>query len=386
MQLVLIDKTSAQYSCSSRSDCPQGTSCVCNYYKQNNVNWLCTVGCPSNVPRPPMQGGECSIYALSHGWPSNFSFYTSYCYDALFNQYFCNNGGGMSQQCQQSCSQHVPCAPGLVRRVIDGRRKCVNPNCENQTNCICPPPSTVTISGSVKCSNGNSIEGATVEAAGKTGKTNSSGIFSIPDVNIGTYHAVRIVESTLPVHTSIQGTSNTSCHSNYPSYEWQIAGRNNFTGCSPEKPEPGHWDLDKDNNFDFVVNCSTPPPPDDYTLTVTKTGTGASLGTVTSYPAGINCGNTCWYDYTSGERVTLYESHPSNLIFRGWGGACDNNGKVTMNGDKTCTADFLLCFCDDSCAGDTCKGKTCRPGSPPGCSLCDPISGTRDCDWKEVEP
>ncbi len=47
----------------------------------------------------------------------------------------------------------------------------------------------------------------------------------------------------------------------------------------------------------------TVSPTSAYTLTIAKTGTGS--GTVTSSPAGINCGSDCSHSYISGTVVTL---------------------------------------------------------------------------------
>ncbi len=78
-----------------------------------------------------------------------------------------------------------------------------------------------------------------------------------------------------------------------------------------------------------------------YTLTVSKTGTGS--GTVTSSPAGINCGATCSASYTSGTVVTLTATPAGGSTFGGWSGAgCSGTGTcvVTMNAAQTVTATF----------------------------------------------
>jgi hypothetical protein len=78
-----------------------------------------------------------------------------------------------------------------------------------------------------------------------------------------------------------------------------------------------------------------------YTLTVTKSGIGA--GTVTSSPAGIDCGPTCSYQFVSGTNITLTATPDSGSAFGGWSGdATDTNSivTITMNSDKSVTAIF----------------------------------------------
>ena len=78
-----------------------------------------------------------------------------------------------------------------------------------------------------------------------------------------------------------------------------------------------------------------------YTLTVTKGGTGG--GTVTSSPAGIDCGPTCSAPYTGGTAVTLTAAPASDSGFTGWSGAgCSGTGActVTMSAATTVTATF----------------------------------------------
>ncbi|MDE2180609.1 MAG: hypothetical protein KGJ40_07160, partial [candidate division NC10 bacterium] len=74
------------------------------------------------------------------------------------------------------------------------------------------------------------------------------------------------------------------------------------------------------------------------TLTVTKAGTGS--GTVTSSPAGINCGSTCSGSFASGTAVTLTATADAGSTFAGWSGDCNGSGQVTMNANKSCTATF----------------------------------------------
>src|SRR5207244_8485831 len=61
-----------------------------------------------------------------------------------------------------------------------------------------------------------------------------------------------------------------------------------------------------------------------FTLTVNKAGTGS--GTVTSSPAGIDCGTSCSADYASGTLVTLTAAASAGSTFTGWSGGCSGTG------------------------------------------------------------
>jgi len=92
--------------------------------------------------------------------------------------------------------------------------------------------------------------------------------------------------------------------------------------------------------LDVALRGSTVEQPQQYTLTVTKAGTGS--GTVTSNPAGINCGADCSEAYNQGTSVTLTATPDSGSTFTGWSGACSGTGAciVSMTSDKTVTATF----------------------------------------------
>ncbi len=75
------------------------------------------------------------------------------------------------------------------------------------------------------------------------------------------------------------------------------------------------------------------------TLSIQKSGSGS--GTVTSNPAGINCGSDCSEPYTSGTIVTLAATPDAGSTFAGWSGDVDcSDGQVTTDADKTCIATF----------------------------------------------
>jgi hypothetical protein len=77
------------------------------------------------------------------------------------------------------------------------------------------------------------------------------------------------------------------------------------------------------------------------TLTVTKSGAG--VGTVTSAPAGINCGTACAAEYDEGAKVTLTAAPDAHSTFLGWSGACSGTTsgcQVTMSAARAVGAEF----------------------------------------------
>ena len=79
------------------------------------------------------------------------------------------------------------------------------------------------------------------------------------------------------------------------------------------------------------------------TLSVVRAGTGS--GTVTSNPAGINCGTDCSETYSTQVVVTLTAAAAANSDFIGWSGACAGVAttcSVTLDTAKSVTANFNL--------------------------------------------
>jgi hypothetical protein len=77
------------------------------------------------------------------------------------------------------------------------------------------------------------------------------------------------------------------------------------------------------------------------TLTVLKSGGGK--GTVTSAPAGINCGADCGGPYPYGTVVTLTASPATGSVFHRWaGGGCSGTGscRVSVTANTSVTAYF----------------------------------------------
>ncbi len=80
-----------------------------------------------------------------------------------------------------------------------------------------------------------------------------------------------------------------------------------------------------------------------HTLSVAKNGTGS--GSVTSSPAGISCGSTCFGTFVQGSSVKLTATAASGSKFTGWsGGGCTGTGTgactLTISADTSVAATF----------------------------------------------
>jgi hypothetical protein len=109
---------------------------------------------------------------------------------------------------------------------------------------------------------------------------------------------------------------------------------------------------------DVALSGAGTSAADTYTLTVSTIGTGS--GTVSSTPAGINCGAACQAGFTDGTVVTLTAVAAGGSTFAGWAGeGCSGTGacQVTMDAPRQVTATFNLA------PGQPGYGSTPPPGS-----------------------
>jgi uncharacterized repeat protein (TIGR01451 family) len=112
-----------------------------------------------------------------------------------------------------------------------------------------------------------------------------------------------------------------------------------WTGCdNPSGMTCGiTMDADKQVTASFVQQ---------HILTVSKDGSGT--GSVTSSPAGIDCGAQCSETYDQGTQITLTATAASGSTFTGWSGACTGIGTcaVTLAADQSVTATFAATSAD----------------------------------------
>jgi List-Bact-rpt repeat protein len=118
------------------------------------------------------------------------------------------------------------------------------------------------------------------------------------------------------------------------------AAGSTFAGWSGTGCTNGSVVMDASKSCTATFNLS----PQQFTLSVnvvkTVTSSGTGNGTVTSSPAGINCGSTCSALFNSGTVVILTAIPATGSTFAGWSGTGCSTGTVTMNADTTCTATF----------------------------------------------
>jgi hypothetical protein len=112
-----------------------------------------------------------------------------------------------------------------------------------------------------------------------------------------------------------------------------------WEGCDAE-PSATKCEVTIDEDREVVAVFEPASGPSEFALTVSLAGTGS--GTVTSSPAGINCGIDCSDAYASGTEVTLTAASATGSTFSGWSGACTGTGacKVTMSATRSVTATF----------------------------------------------
>ncbi len=103
-------------------------------------------------------------------------------------------------------------------------------------------------------------------------------------------------------------------------------------------------------------------------LTVSKVKQHSGDGTVISSPEGINCGQTCAYNYAVGTEVTLAAAPLASSTFSGWSGPCSGTDTctVTMNKAQNVRATFTGPQTLSVTSASVNKGKGTITSNPPG--------------------
>jgi hypothetical protein len=116
------------------------------------------------------------------------------------------------------------------------------------------------------------------------------------------------------------------------------------------------------------------------TLAISVTGEGA--GTITSDPAGIECGTPCSGAYAPGTKVTLTAKPDEESAFTGWSGCDSSKGTtctVTLSSSKTVGASFAE-------ATPLEIGGVSLNGAKATLSVVVPSKGTLSAKAKQIKP
>jgi hypothetical protein len=114
------------------------------------------------------------------------------------------------------------------------------------------------------------------------------------------------------------------------------AADSTFTGWSGACTGTGTCEVVMDQATNVTATFTQAP----VVVKVTLAGTGS--GTVTSTPAGIDCGTTCTAGLPYGTMASLTETPAPGSTFAGWSGDCSGTGTCagTLNGNAAVTATF----------------------------------------------
>jgi DNA-binding beta-propeller fold protein YncE len=183
------------------------------------------------------------------------------------------------------------------------------------------------------------------------GATNAISIVKDPNASFPERLAVDSVTNTIYVANS--GCQNDAC--SHPGSVTVINGAANAvtTVINPNAAFPGPVAINPTTNKIYVLD-SVASGGGNVTVTVidgeaTPTShilsvvlAGNESGTVTSNPAGVNCGTSCTASFAPGTAVNLTASPAAGSTFSGWSNACTGAAScnLSLNSDEFVTATF----------------------------------------------
>ncbi len=156
-----------------------------------------------------------------------------------------------------------------------------------------------------------------------------SGSVSLSPAGIGELNCDLVCSYNFSPSTSVTLTASPADGSSFTG--WSGSGCSGTSTCAVTMSAPRA----------VAAEFAVVPPPVRFNLALSKSGTGS--GTVTSSPAGINCGSDCSAILKNGSSVTLTAKPTTGSSFAGWSGSeCSGTSTctVTMSAARAVSAEF----------------------------------------------
>ena len=188
---------------------------------------------------------------------------------------------------------------------------------------------------------------------------NVSTVLAFPPFPSSFFGTVKLDGANVPAGTQVSAFINgvQYASSPYNLYDGNTVYSLNVPGDDPSTPDVIEGGATGDSVFFYIgstkadqtapwgpgtnVNLNLTATPG-YNLSVNKTGTGS--GTISSLPAGIDCGPSCSADFPKNTSVNLTATAAAGSTFTSWSGACSGSSTCTvfMDDAKSATATFTI--------------------------------------------
>jgi hypothetical protein len=174
-----------------------------------------------------------------------------------------------------------------------------------------------------------------------SGVPNTKRLVTLSKAGTGT-GSVSSSPSGLSCTASCSGASASFASTSAVTLTAQAASGSTFAGWSGACTGTGSCTIPPGTSSVNVTAQFNSTAVQNHMLSVSRQGTGS--GSISSSPAGINCGSTCTASYASGTQVTLSAQADAGSSFAGWSGACTGTNSsctVSMDGARGVTANFI---------------------------------------------